>query len=1131
MKLLARVVSFSYFATLVFGCSGLLHSQVKPSPGMMRFPDVSGDRIVFVYGEDLWTAPRTGGMAAPLAAPAGEESLPRFSADGKTIAFVGNYEGNQDIYTIPTDGGPARRITFHPSGELLCDWTADNRLLYSSDAHSGLSRQTSLYLRGLEDPLPTPLPVPYGTNGAISGDGTWLAYTPHSHDYRTWKRYRGGMASDLWLFNLKTLESKQMTDFEGTDSLPMWQGDSVYYLSDAGPEHRLNIWVFDTKSGERKQLTKFDVDDCRWPSIGPGPDGAGEIVLQNGSHLYLVSLPGGVATAIDITIPGDRPKIRPRTVDAGQWFQAIDLSPSAKRIAVEARGDIWTIPAKNGSPRNLTRTSGVAERDPAWSPDGRWLAYFSDATGEYELYLAQSDGAGEIKQLTKDGKCFRFSPIWSPDSKQIYFCDKTGAMFLHGIESGETKQFDRDPASDQVRVRWSHNSQWLVYDRSEDSRRPNRSLWIYNVPEGTTHKMTSGFFNDASPVFDRKGEFIYFASNRAFNAPRYEDIGSTFIYSGTTVLMAMPLRADVKNPFAAKSDEEDWKAKPEDEKKSAENEDGESEEAKKNGEPEKDKADDEKKKEAEAKPFTIEFDGAEARAYKIPVDQGSFRQLAVNHKHQLLYTRVKDHPAQADSDDDDVGDNAAIMLFDFENEKREEKAVVDKKSQFMLSGDGKKMLIWSNDKKAWIVEPAPEQKLEDPISISGLNVTIDPRAEWAQVFHEAWRLERDYFYDPNMHGVDWAGVRDHYQAMLAECASRRDVSFLIREMISELNVGHAYYQEGDVEQPPRTATGLLGCRFALANGAFQVAEIYRGADWDYDARNPLSEAGVKTGEYLLAVNGVPLDPSKDPYAAFQRMADATVTLTISSDATLDDGDRRVPIKLLRSDGELRFRQWIETKRKMVSDRTDGRVGYIYVTNTGLPGQNDLVRQLYGQIEKEALIIDDRWNGGGQIPTRFIELLNRPVTNLWARRDGRDWIWPIDSQQGPKCMLTNGMAGSGGDMFPALFRQSKLGKLIGTRTWGGLVGISGNPSMIDGSSVTAPTFGFYEMDGTWGIEGHGVEPDLHIVDDPAKMQNGGDPQLDAAIALMLEELRTNPFKAPPRPAYPDRKGFGIRPEDK
>lgn len=1107
-----------------------LHSQVQPHAGMMRFPDVSAEQIVFVYGEDVWVAPRGGGIATPLAAPAGEEALPRFSPDGKSIAFVGNYDGNEDLYVIPTEGGPARRITYHPSAELLCDWTPDGKLLYSSDAYAGLGRQAQLFVRGLDDPLPQRLAPPYGTNGAISPDNHWLVYTPHSHDYRTWKRYRGGMASDLWLFHLQTHESKQITDFEGTDSLPMWFGTTVYYVTDAGPEHRLNIWSYDTRSGERKQVTHFAADDCKFPAMGPGPDGQGEIVVQNGASLYLIRLTDGQATPLNITVPGDRPKLRPRNVDASDYIAAFAPSPNAKRLVLEARGDIWTVPAKNGTPRNLTRSSGVAERDPAWSPDGRWLAFFSDASGEYELYLLQSDGTEEAKQLTQGGIGFRYSPTWSPDSKWIYFCDKTGAMFLHSLESKETKQFDREPTSGQTGVEWSSNSEWLAYAKSEEERSPKSTLWVYNVLNGTKLKLTSGFFNDGPPVFDRQGDFLYFASSRAFNSPQYEDIGTSFIYAGTQILMALPLRPDVKLPWRVESDEETWKGEDDSSKKS----DSKSEPAASGAETPadapaaNDKPDQAETKKAEFKPLTIESQGAEARAVQIPVKPGNFGRLAVNDKGHLLFARIE---ARGAGENDGPGGNGSIKIFDFTDKDKKEQTVVEGKTAYTLTPDGKKLIVFQPPKSAWIVEPAANQKLETNVPFDAMHVTIDPRAEWKQILREAWRIERDFFYDPNMHGVDWAAVYDHYAAMLDDCVSRRDLSFLIREMISELNVGHAYYREGDVEQAPRASTGLPGCRFELNQGAFQIAELFQGSAWDYDARNPLVAAGVKSGEFLLAVNGVPLDPQVDPYAAFQRLGGQIVTLTVSSDATRDEADRTVSVRLAGSDADLRFRGWIEAKRQYVEEKTGGRVGYIYVVNTGIPGQNDLVRQFYGQINKAALIIDDRWNGGGQIPTRFIELLNRPATNLWARRDGRDWVWSPDSHQGPKCMLINGMAGSGGDMFPALFRMNKLGKLIGMRTWGGLVGISGNPGMIDGSSVTAPTFAYYELDGTWGIEGHGVDPDLKVVDDPGQMVNGGDPQLDAAIHQMLEELKTGGFQQPPRPAYPDRKGFGIKPEDK
>ena len=576
---------------------GLLGSvseaQRAPTAGMMRHPDVSQNKIVFSYADDLWIVNRNGGEAKPLTSPKGTERFAKFSPDGNSIAFVANYDGGSEIYSIPVLGGVAERWTYHPAREQICDWTPDGKsIIFSSNGEAGLGRQQQLFTVSSEAPLPTRLPVPYGTNGSISSDGEWLAYTPHSRDTRTWKRYRGGMASDVWLFHLKDKSAKQITDFEGTDSFPMWFGKSVYYLSDAGPEHRLNIWEINVETGKRQQITTFKDFDCKWPSMGPGVGGQGEIILSNGSNLHLVDLGTRRTSAVNVTVGGDRPKIRSRKVDVAEFIEAVGISSTGKRVVVEARGDLWTAPVKNGSPRNLTATDGIAERDPAWSPDGRWISYFSDQTGEYELYVTQSDGRGETKQLTKDGNCFRYNNSWSPDSKHILFSDKTGKIFLHTIASGETKLIDTDPFAGRPSVTWSHDSAWIAYDRAGDQRSPSNSIWLYEVASGEKSQITSDFFNDANPAFDAKGDFLFFSSNRAFNSPKYEDVGSTFIYSGTEVIMAMPLRRDVKYPMAPKVDEETWKDEKSEDKSDS---DSKAEDSNKDDSP-KDKSKDAEKK-------------------------------------------------------------------------------------------------------------------------------------------------------------------------------------------------------------------------------------------------------------------------------------------------------------------------------------------------------------------------------------------------------------------------------------------------------------------------------------------------------------------------------------------------------
>jgi tricorn protease len=589
----------------------------------------------------------------------------------------------------------------------------------------------------------------------------------------------------------------------------------------------------------------------------------------------------------------------------------------------------------------------------------------------------------------------------------------------------------------------------------------------------------------------------------------------------------VPLLKSEKSPIAPKNDEEgeDDTKKDDDDKKgddAADKKDKDGDEKK--GDDDKDK-DAKAKKEEKPKPVKIDLDGFEARAILLPVPRGGFLDLAVTDDGKLVYTRGP----RSGSDG-----KGKIEIYDFDPKKPEEEVqtVVDGVDTFRISNDGKTLLV-RKDQDLFTVEPKKEQKLEKKVALGDLKVTVeDPRAEWRQMFREAWRLERDFFYQKNMHGVDWNAMREQYGALVEEAASRSDVSYIIKELISELNIGHAYYFEEGPPGVPKVPVGMPGADFALENGAYRIAKIYGGAPWDADARGPLGEPGlgVRIGDYLLAVNGQPVDVSKAPWAAFQGLADKTVTLTVSSKPTLDASARRVVVKLAKNESDLRFRSWVEANRAYVEKQSGGKIGYVYVPNTGIDGQNELFRQFYGQLHTQALIVDERWNGGGQIPSRFIELLDRPAINYWARRDGKDWPWPIDSQQGPKAMLINGLAGSGGDYFPFYFKQRGLGPLIGTRTWGGLVGISGNPNLIDGATVTVPTFGFYEMDGTWGIEGFGVAPDIEVIDDPAKMKDGKDIQLDAAIDYLTKELEKNPYRKPQRPAPPDRSGMPDRPED-
>jgi len=1221
--------------------------DAKEPANLFRYPDISRDSIVFVYANDLWIVPKQGGVARPLASPPGPELMPRFSPDGKSIAFVASYDAGRDLYVLPVEGGIPQRVTHHPTTEMLCDWTPDGDLLFATPDLGGLGRAAQLFRTPASGGLPTPLPVPYGTNGAISADGTWLAYTPHSTDNRTWKRYRGGMATDVWLYNLKTGESRRATDWEGTDTLPMWRGNKVYYVSDEGGSgtiHRLNIWSYDLATGKREQITRFREHDVKWPAISPeGPD-AGEIVFQNGPHLWRLDLATRSATIVPITIPGARPKLMPQVIDANGFIQGSSISPTGKRVAVQARGDLWSAPAENGTPRNLTRTSGIAERDPSWSPDGKWIAFFSDESGEYELFVMPADGSGERRRITTDGTCFRTGITWSPDAKKAIVGDKTGAAYLVEIESGATRLLDRNPWAGRFGpISWSPDSRWIAYARGSDTERSTRIYLLDTVdPAATPRQMTSGMFNDANPTFDRKGDWLAFSSKRSFN-PKYSGLDTTWIYDEPDVLVAVPLRADFKVAWLPKSDEEGQKdeaTKPAEGEKPAPapgaepaaGPDGErsgrrrrntgAEETsiaaflaadgpagtwkcRAEGGPQPieftlelsvdeagavtgrltspliasdanghwnattkrltlsgaaaeanwtmeasidgdaftgtasvrteggeerfavagtrdgatagdakvaDGGKEAKSPKETPKETQIDFDGFEARAIRVPVPNGSFGSLAFNDKNHLVFARA-----------------GSIRSIDLADRKREEKTICPG-GRFEMSADGKKLLVGTS-----IVDANPGATPK-PIVTQPMLVEIEPRAEWKQMFREAWRLQRDYFYEPTLHGVDWKAVYDAYAPLVELANSREDLSFLIAEMISELNVGHAYYSGGDVETTSGRSVGMLGIDWEVAEGpddarAYRIARVVGGAPWDLDARNPLEVPGldVKAGDLVLAVNGVPLRTDRDPWAGFQGLAGKQVTLTVAKD--FGATPREVVVEPIASESSLRYRDWIEAKRARVERLSEGKIGYIYVPNTGVDGQTDLVRQYQGQIDKGGLIVDDRWNGGGQIPNRFIEMLNRPVTNYWALRDARPWTNPGDAHHGPKAMLINGLAGSGGDMFPWLFRHHKLGPLVGTRTWGGLVGISGNPGLIDGGRVTVPTFGFYETDGTWGVEGHGVDPDVEVIDDPALMRDGGDPQLDKAIELVLEEIRRNPFVPVPAPKGPDRSGMGIDPKDR
>jgi tricorn protease len=812
-----------------------------------------------------------------------------------------------------------------------------------------------------------------------------------------------------------------------------------------------------------------------------------------------------------------------------------DISPSGKRVVISARGEIFTVPAEHGVTRNLTRSSGVAERYPTWSPDGKWIAYFSDRTGEYELTIRAADGSGEEQTLTKLEPGFRYRPQWSPDSRKIVFIDQTMRIHLLDLDKKETKQIAKQlwhyhGALGNFRVTWSKDSRWIAYEQDEANQ--NTAIAIYDTEVDALQIVTSGYYNDESPVFDPGGKYLFYRSIRNFS-PVYSDLDNTWIYPNSFQLVAVPLRKDVPSPLAPRNDDEgdkdkkskdkeksDKDKKPEDsdrkkdepaldEKKDEPKDDEKKEETseKKDGDKE------EKKEEKPPKPVEIDLADFERRAVVLPPKPGYFGDIcAVSGK--LIYRRLPRAGALED-------EKSKLVYYDLE--KREEKTIIDDVDDAILAAKGGKLLVRRKTDFA-IIEPKESQKFEKKLALGSLETVIDPAAEWKQLFTEAWRLQRDYFYDPGMHGVDWKVMRRRYGDLLQDAVTRWDVNYVIGELIGELNSSHTYRSGGDMEEGTRRGVGYLGVDFALENGAYRIKKIIDGAEWDAEVRSSLKQPGiaVKEGEYLLAVNGLPVDIEQEPYAAFQGLGDKPAFLTVNDKPTMD-GAREVLVQTLADEARLRHLAWIESNRKRVDEVSGGKVGYVFVPDTGRRGQNELVRQFRAQFNKPGMVIDERFNNGGQIPDRFVEMLSRAPINYWGVRDGNDWQWPQMSHNGAMAMLINGWSGSGGDCFPFYFREARLGPLIGTRTWGGLIGMTGVPSLIDGGSVSVPTFGIYSRKGDWIIEGYGVDPDVEVIDDPSVMARGKDPQLERAIEYVMAELKKSPPSDPRKPKYPLRAG--------
>jgi tricorn protease len=1091
------------FVTLVFAAGApALHAQVNAR--MLQYPDVSRTHIAFEYGGDIWVVAKAGGVAYRLTSAKGEESLPRFSPDGSLIAFDGNYDGNIDIYIVPAMGGMAQRVTHHGMPDRMAGWYPDGtRILYTSSMESGKQRFSQFYSVPRAGGLPEKLPVPYGEFGCLSPDGTELAYTPITRSYRTWKRYRGGMAADIWIFTLKTLAAENITKSDANDEFPMWHGDTIYFLSDRGEAERNNLWAYDIKTKAVRQVTDFKDFDVHFPSLGPT-----DIVFEAGGRLYLYDLAAGATHEVKVEVVTDESTLMPRMENVERQLQNAWLSPDGKRAVFEARGELFSVPAENGNVVDLTNTPGIAERYPAWSPDGTSVAYWSDRSGEYELVVRDMENPSAEKTLTSYGPGYRYQPYWSPDAKKLAFIDKAMEIQVYDMTTGKTTKVDKakfmyQGALDRFAVSWSADSRWMAYARDLDTR--HTALYLFDSRDGKTRQVTSGFYADDQPSFDPGGQYLYFLTDRTFR-PLYSSMEGTFIYANGTRVAAVPLRTDVPSPLAPKNDVAAPPKAGEEKKPEA----GGKPAAKPGAKPGAKPAAKEEKAAEAPKEVRIDFEGFEGRTVILPPEPGNYNNLQ-GVAGRIVYQRGPNTGSESRQ--------RPVKFYDLE--KREEKTIVADADDFRLSADGKKMLV-AKSLAFFVIDVAPEQKLDKKMPTSQVEMTVVPREEWRQIFNDVWRFERDFFYDPNMHGVDWKAMRDHYGPLIDQAVTRDDVNYVIGELIAELSSSHTYRSGGEVEEGPRRPVGYLGVDWEVDGGAYRIKKIIRGAPWDSETKSPLDGPGigVKEGEYVLAVNGIALDIAKDPWAPFEGLAGKTVELTVNSKPTAV-GARKVVVETLNDETRLRNLAWIEANRERVDQATGGRIGYIYVPDTSLPGQNELFRMFLAQMDKEGLIVDERFNNGGQIPDRFIELLGRKPLAFWAVRDGKDWQWPPYANFGPKVMLINGWSGSGGDAFPDFFREAGVGPLVGMRTWGGLIGISGAPPLVDGGSVTVPTFRMYKPDGQWFAEGHGVDPDIVVPEDPAQLAKGVDTQLEGGIKEVMDLLKTHPPLIPKRPPYQKR----------
>lgn len=1069
---------FLIFSLTLFSSIDLLSNESR----ILRYPNASQNEITFCHGGDVFVVPISGGIARRITSSEGIEMYPRFSTDGSKIAFTGEYDGNREIYIIPAIGGTPVRKTYSMDipnlpdrmgpDKIIMQWVnSDNEILYRSRQESWNAWVGKLYTFSIDGGLPNQVEVPVSGFASFSPDASKMAYNRIFREYRTWKRYKGGQADDIWIYDFKQKSLKNITNNSAQDIIPIWHGEKIFYLSDR--DKIMNIFVYNTKTKETKKVTNFDEYDVKFPSWG-----SKYIAFENGGYIYLLDPITETTQKVNITVSEDFPDSRTSIIDVKNNIRSFEISPQGNRALFTSRGDIFTVPASKGNILNLTKSSGVHERNAVWSPDGKWIAYISDKSGENNIYIVKPDGSDEIK-LTNIEKSYIFEIKWSPDSKKIIFSDKLMKLYYMDVSS---KKVVTVANSDYWEIRnytWSPDSKWIAY--SDLVNRSNPVIHLYSIESGNTIQATDNYFSSFEPEFSSDGKYLFFVSDRTFN-PTLGNFEMSYTYNNMSKIYGITLQDTLKSPFIFESDE----VVIEDEEKSK------------------------SKKKKEEFNIVVDSDNIIGRIFELPLSPGNYSSLKYkNDKLYYIYSSGSKKPS--------------LMSYDFDKKTEDE---VGEISAFEISQDGKK-IIFPERGEYYIEDLHSKVKAKDGrLNLSDMKVYLDRREEWAQIFDESWRQMRDFFYDPNMHGVDWEKIKIKYSVLLPHVVHRIDLSYIMGEMIGELNIGHAYVGGGDMPSVDNVPIGLLGAEYEIdgSGQAYRITRILKGRNWDENTRSPLTDPGfgIKEGDYILAIDDIKMSEENHPYKALVNKAGKYVKITYNSTSSFA-GAKEINVKTIASEDGLRYFNWVEKNREYVEKKTNGKIGYVHIPNMMTDGLNEFVKYFYPQIRKEGLIIDDRYNGGGFVSQMIIERLRRVLTMASIARNQKSVnTYPSAVFAGPMVCLLNELSASDGDIFPYQFRKNGLGKLIGKRSWGGVIGIRGSLPLLDGGYLFKPEFGNFGADSEWILEGVGTDPDIVIDNHPSKEIIGEDEQLDKAIEIILEEANSPDNKGiPDPPKYPIR----------